>query len=98
MVEKIIILSNTNEYSVLFNIKVIERQEKEKMGIRRSILLDESVDNELNQYINGEEFRNRSHAIQSIIAIWLKWRREKNKGEQIHIFDIRPPVKGRPSK
>lgn len=68
------------------------------MGIRRSILLDESVDNELNQYINGEEFRNRSHAVQSILALWLKWRREKNKGEQTHIFDLRPQAKARPKK
>jgi metal-responsive CopG/Arc/MetJ family transcriptional regulator len=77
-----------------------ERKEKTKMGIRRTIIFNESIDNELNQYINGEEFRNRSHAIQSILKMWLVWRREKNaNGEQTTIFDKqRPLAKARASK
>jgi len=68
------------------------------MGKRRSIILTDSVDNELNQYIDGNEFRNRSHAIQSILKMWLKWRRERNKTEQTNIFDNRPLAKSRPKK
>jgi len=68
------------------------------MGKRRSIILTDSVDNELNQYIDGNEFRNRSHAIQSILKMWLKWRRERNKTEQTNIFDTRPMAKSRPKK
>lgn len=68
------------------------------MAIRRSILFDESVDNELNQYIDGIEFRNRSHAVQSIIKTWLLCRREKESGEQTNIFDVRPVAKSRPKK
>lgn len=68
------------------------------MSKRRSIILKDTIDNELNQYIDGNEFRNRSHAIQSILKLWLRWRRERNTAEQTNIFEQRPLAKSRPKK
>lgn len=53
----------------------------------RTIYLTNSVDNELNQYIDGQEFRNRSHAVETIVKLWLKWRRDHGKRQQMTIFD-----------
>jgi metal-responsive CopG/Arc/MetJ family transcriptional regulator len=67
----------------------------------RTIYIDPKVDNELNQYINGTTFRNRSHAVETIIKAWLDYRRDyrpsQDKSDQTSMFDIAQPRKaGKP--
>jgi hypothetical protein len=81
----------------LSTFKIMRKKAKEKKPMTkpvcRTIYIDLKVDNELNQYINGTTFRNRSHAVETIIKAWLEWKRKQGRGEQVSIFDIAPPRK-----
>jgi metal-responsive CopG/Arc/MetJ family transcriptional regulator len=80
--------------------KIKQRKEKKTMPkpVCRTIYIDPKVDNELNQYINGTTFRNRSHAVETILKAWLEYRRSQGRGEQVSMFDIAQPRKEKWSK
>jgi Arc/MetJ-type ribon-helix-helix transcriptional regulator len=50
---------------------------------------------ELDQYVDGVKFRNRSHALDVILLEWLEAQREKRKGQQQTIFPLTKSKKKR---
>lgn len=60
-----------------------------------SIRLPWMVADELERYINGSMFRNRQHAFLVIVQEWLEAQRNKGKGQQVNLLEIKPPRKGK---
>lgn len=63
-----------------------------------TVLLPWMIADELERYINGETFRNKQHAFLVIIKEWLENQRNKGKGIQTSLLDIKPPARGKTKK
>lgn len=58
-----------------------------------SVTLDTYRIAEIDRWVDGTQFRNRSHLIDSVLKEWLEFQARKGKGEQTTIFNIKSPVK-----
>jgi len=47
---------------------------------------------QLDRYVDGQTFRNRSHAVQVIVSLWIESKAREGKGKQETIF---PLVRGK---
>lgn len=50
---------------------------------------------EIDRWVDGTQFRNRSHLIDSVLEEWLEYQKKKGKGEQVTIFNLKQPVKAK---
>jgi Arc/MetJ-type ribon-helix-helix transcriptional regulator len=50
--------------------------------------LPEMLVDQIDHFVDGEKFRNRSHAIQVMVSIWMEQESAKRKGKQETIFPL----------
>jgi hypothetical protein len=70
----------------------------DQKNIQFTVRLPKIVADELQRHIDGEQFRNRQHAFLVIINDWLSSQRNKRRGEQTNIMDLKPPKRGKERK